>query len=244
MARRPAQPDPEAGKVYRLHYLPWYGPDGRPGMGHYTGGAVGLRADGSDGLSGRLNDHAQGRGANVTQVQIANGGTWAVADVMPGGHDTEVSKKHNASRDCSWCKTERKFPEDAASMTAEQFAAAHGLPAPVEISEDARLRAQAAVEARAEATRAAATEAWEAATEPELSPWPETEPVTATAPEPERRGGASAWGDAEIEAASARATIARREAAAAIAAQEAAAESAPFVPALPAPGAEYEMEPG
>ena len=54
--------------VYTLHLWPPLGH-----AGHYTGSTIERR------LAQRLTDHALGRGARLTQVQVERGGTWVLA---------------------------------------------------------------------------------------------------------------------------------------------------------------------
>jgi hypothetical protein len=91
--------------VYTLHFDPRYEPyPGAPAYkcaGHYTGTALEHR------LPQRLLEHEEGRGARLTQVQRAAGGTWRLASVEPGGADRERQlKQHSAARRCPICKTE------------------------------------------------------------------------------------------------------------------------------------------
>jgi len=58
--------------VYTLHLWPSLGH-----AGHYTGSAIERR------LAQRLTDHALGRGARLTQVQVERGGTWVLAQTQP-----------------------------------------------------------------------------------------------------------------------------------------------------------------
>jgi hypothetical protein len=80
--------------VYTLHLWPPLGH-----AGHYTGSALERR------LAGRLTDHALGRGARLTQVQVERGGFWVLAQTQPGGRNTERRlKQHGATRRCEVCK--------------------------------------------------------------------------------------------------------------------------------------------
>ena len=80
--------------VYTLHLWPPLGH-----AGHYTGSAIERR------LAQRLTDHALGRGARLTQVQVERGGTWVLAQTQPGGRTTERRlKQHGATRRCEICK--------------------------------------------------------------------------------------------------------------------------------------------
>jgi hypothetical protein len=80
--------------VYTLHLWPPLGH-----AAHYTGSTPKRR------LARRLTDHALGRGARLTQVQIERGGSWVLAQTQPGGRITERQlKKHGAARRCEVCK--------------------------------------------------------------------------------------------------------------------------------------------
>ena len=80
--------------VYTLHLWPPLGH-----AGHYTGSAIERR------LAQRLTDHALGRGARLTQVQVERGGFWVLAQTQPGGRTTERRlKQHGATRRCEICK--------------------------------------------------------------------------------------------------------------------------------------------
>jgi hypothetical protein len=66
---------------------------------HYTGSAFERK------LAQRLTDHALGRGARLTQVQVERGGSWVVAQTEPGGRSEERRlKQHGAARRCEVCK--------------------------------------------------------------------------------------------------------------------------------------------
>ena len=80
--------------VYTLHLWPPLGH-----AGHYTGTTPERR------LGLRLTDHALGRGARLTQVQIERGGWWVLAQTQPGGRGLERRlKQHGAARRCEVCK--------------------------------------------------------------------------------------------------------------------------------------------
>src|SRR5512142_1497079 len=80
--------------VYTLHLWPPLGH-----AGHYTGTTPERR------LERRLADHALGRGARLTQVQIERGGWWVLAQTQPGGRSLERRlKQHGAARRCAVCK--------------------------------------------------------------------------------------------------------------------------------------------
>jgi hypothetical protein len=83
------------GLVYTLHLWP---PIAH--AKHYTGTAKDAKR-----LPERLTEHALGRGARLTQVQVERGGSWVVAQTEPGGRDRERSlKQRGASRRCEVCK--------------------------------------------------------------------------------------------------------------------------------------------
>jgi hypothetical protein len=80
--------------VYTLHLWPPLGH-----AGHYTGTTPERR------LGLRLADHALGRGARLTQVQVERGGWWVLAQTQPGGRGLERRlKQHGATRRCEVCK--------------------------------------------------------------------------------------------------------------------------------------------
>ena len=80
--------------VYTLHLWPPLGH-----AAHYTGTTPERR------LARRLTDHALGRGARLTQVQIERGGSWVLAQTQPGGRTLERRlKQHGATRRCEVCK--------------------------------------------------------------------------------------------------------------------------------------------
>jgi hypothetical protein len=83
------------GLVYTLHLWP---PIAH--AKHYTGYATSEKR-----LPERLTDHALGRGARLTQVQVERGGSWVVAQTEPGDGRKERSlKQHGAARRCEVCK--------------------------------------------------------------------------------------------------------------------------------------------
>jgi hypothetical protein len=85
--------------VYTLHLWPPLGH-----AAHYTGTTPERR------LGLRLADHALGRGARLTQVQIERGGWWVVAQTQPGGRGLERRlKQHGAARRCEVCKAVGAF---------------------------------------------------------------------------------------------------------------------------------------
>jgi hypothetical protein len=66
---------------------------------HYTGSAMERQ------LARRLTDHALGRGARLTQVQVERGGSWVLAQTELGGRAEERRlKQHGAARRCEVCK--------------------------------------------------------------------------------------------------------------------------------------------
>ena len=66
---------------------------------HYTGSAMERQ------LARRLTDHALGRGARLTQVQVERGGSWVLAQTEPGGRTEERRlKQHGAARRCGVCR--------------------------------------------------------------------------------------------------------------------------------------------
>ena len=83
------------GLVYTLHLWPPLAH-----AKHYTGSAKNAER-----LPERLTEHALGRGARLTQVQVERGGSWVLAQAEPGGRDKEYRlKQHGASRRCEVCK--------------------------------------------------------------------------------------------------------------------------------------------
>jgi hypothetical protein len=67
---------------------------------HYTGTARSEKR-----LPERLADHALGRGARLTQVQVERGGSWVLAQADPGDRAEERRlKAHGAARRCEVCK--------------------------------------------------------------------------------------------------------------------------------------------
>jgi hypothetical protein len=124
---RDAVPEPTgpSGRsvVYTLHFDPLYRPSpdapSYKTAGHYTGWAANLEK--------RLAEHEAGRGARLTQVQAAAGGTWRLAAVEPGTRFRERQlKAHGASRRCPICRAEaastvplrRPEPEAEAELEA------------------------------------------------------------------------------------------------------------------------------
>src|SRR5450755_1955271 len=94
--------------VYTLHLWPPLGH-----AGHYTGSALERR------LARRLTDHALGRGARLTQVQVERGGFWVLAQTQPGGRGAERQlKKHGATRRCEVCKATADYR--AGELTAPE----------------------------------------------------------------------------------------------------------------------------
>jgi hypothetical protein len=73
----------------------------------------------------RLADHALGRGARLTQVQVERGGSWVVAQTEPGGRRRERQlKKHGAARRCQVCMAIKGY--QAGELTREQALARAG----------------------------------------------------------------------------------------------------------------------
>ena len=80
---------------------------------HYTGSAMERQ------LARRLTDHALGRGARLTQVQVERGGSWVVAQTEPGGRAEERRlKQHGAARRCEVCKATDGY--QAGQLTAAE----------------------------------------------------------------------------------------------------------------------------
>jgi hypothetical protein len=103
------------GLVYTLHLWP---PIAH--AKHYTGLATSKRR-----LPERLADHALGRGARLTQVQVERGGSWVLAQVEPGWGDRERQlKQHGASRRCEVCKAVEGY--QAGELSREQALARAG----------------------------------------------------------------------------------------------------------------------
>lgn len=73
----------------------------------------------------RLADHALGRGARLTQVQVERGGSWVVAQTEPGGRRRERQlKKHGAARRCQVCMAINGY--QAGELSREQALARAG----------------------------------------------------------------------------------------------------------------------
>ena len=110
----------QPGDVYTLHFWPRYGDPAGQYAGHYTGWVREGR------LSLRLTDHALGRGARLTQVQLRAGGSWVLADVESGvTRDRETQlKERSASRRCSVCRAQRAV--EAGRITKEEALARSG----------------------------------------------------------------------------------------------------------------------
>jgi hypothetical protein len=95
------------GLVYTLHLWPPLGH-----AAHYTGTTPERR------LAQRLADHALGRGARLTQVQVERGGFWVLAQTQPGGRSLERRlKQHGAARRCEVCKAVGSY--QAGQLAAE-----------------------------------------------------------------------------------------------------------------------------
>jgi hypothetical protein len=100
--------------VYTLHLWPPLGH-----AAHYTGTTPERR------LAQRLTDHALGRGARLTQVQIERGGFWVLAQTQPGGRATERRlKQHGATRRCEVCKAAGAY--QSGELTAPEALARAG----------------------------------------------------------------------------------------------------------------------
>lgn len=97
------------GLVYTLHLWPPLAH-----AKHYTG-----TARDAERLPERLTEHALGRGARLTQVQVERGGSWVLAQTEPGGRDRERSlKQRGAARRCEVCKAVDGY--QAGELSAEQ----------------------------------------------------------------------------------------------------------------------------
>ena len=100
--------------VYTLHLWPPLGH-----AAHYTGTTPERR------LAQRLTDHALGRGARLTQVQVERGGSWVLAQTQPGGRATERRlKQHGATRRCEVCKAAGAY--QSGELTAPEALARAG----------------------------------------------------------------------------------------------------------------------
>ena len=100
--------------MYTLHLWPPLGH-----AAHYTGTTPERR------LAQRLTDHALGRGARLTQVQIERGGFWVLAQTQPGGRATERRlKQHGATRRCEVCKAAGAY--QSGELTAPEALARAG----------------------------------------------------------------------------------------------------------------------
>ncbi len=103
------------GIVYTLHLWP---PIAH--AKHYTGSTRNEKR-----LPERLTDHALGRGARLTQVQVERGGSWVLAQTEPGGADRERQlKQHGAARRCGVCKAIESY--QAGELSQEQALARAG----------------------------------------------------------------------------------------------------------------------
>ena len=97
------------GLVYTLHLWP---PIAH--AKHYTG-----TARDAERLPERLTEHALGRGARLTQVQVERGGSWVLAQAEPGGRAEERRlKQHGAARRCDVCKAVNGY--QAGELSQEQ----------------------------------------------------------------------------------------------------------------------------
>jgi hypothetical protein len=110
----------ELGDVYTLHLWPPFGVPGVQQSGHYSGWTHAGR------LAQRLTDHALGRGARLTQLQVEAGGSWVLANVERGvTKDREHQLKYRgASRRCSVCRAQRAV--EAGRITREEALAISG----------------------------------------------------------------------------------------------------------------------
>ena len=100
--------------MYTLHLWPPLGH-----AAHYTGTTPERR------LAHRLTDHALGRGARLTQVQVERGGFWVLAQTQPGGRATERRlKQHGATRRCEVCKAAGAY--QSGQLTAPEALARAG----------------------------------------------------------------------------------------------------------------------
>jgi hypothetical protein len=87
---------------------------------HYTGTARNEKR-----LPERLADHALGRGARLTQVQVERGGSWVLAQTEPGGTSRERQlKQRGAARRCQVCKAIDGY--QAGKLSQEQALARAG----------------------------------------------------------------------------------------------------------------------
>jgi hypothetical protein len=103
------------GVVYTLHLWP---PIAH--AKHYTGTARNEKR-----LPERLADHALGRGARLTQVQVERGGSWVLAQAGPGDRAEERRlKAHGAARRCEVCKAIGGY--QAGELSREQALARAG----------------------------------------------------------------------------------------------------------------------
>ncbi len=76
-------------------------------------------------LAQRLTDHALGRGARLTQVQIERGGFWVLAQTQLGGRSLERRlKQHGATRRCEVCKATGAY--QSGELTAPEALARAG----------------------------------------------------------------------------------------------------------------------
>jgi hypothetical protein len=103
------------GLVYTLHLWP---PIAH--AKHYTGTARDKKR-----LPERLADHALGRGARLTQVQVERGGSWVLAQTQPGDRTEERRlKQHGAARRCQVCKALKGY--QAGELSREQALSSAG----------------------------------------------------------------------------------------------------------------------
>jgi hypothetical protein len=163
--------------VYTLHLWPPLGH-----AAHYTGTTPEPR------LARRLHDHAMGRGARLTQVQVERGGFWVLAQTEPGGRFRERQlKQHGATRRCEVCRAVGGF--QAGKLTAEDALGRAGWDRSNPVQRSMLLdifglpEPPAALQAPARATPAVPEPpAWHSfipaprAPEPELRPWGQPAP--------------------------------------------------------------------
>jgi hypothetical protein len=98
--------------VYKLHFWPPY-----KHAAHYSGK--------TDNPPQRLADHAVGRGARLTQVQLEAGGSWVLGLLEPGGAGRERQiKGHDAGRYCDVCQALKGY--QTGELTAPEALAQAG----------------------------------------------------------------------------------------------------------------------
>jgi hypothetical protein len=101
-------------QVYTLHFWPKLAH-----AEHYTGTTCRP-------VPARLTDHALGRGARITQVQVQRGGSWVIGNIQPGGRNRERALKgaHQGSRHCDVCQAIKGY--QAGRLSQEQALACAG----------------------------------------------------------------------------------------------------------------------